>query len=63
MDPYPDPGGPKTCGSGGSGFGSEYATLHTSFTSTGFATVFNVALALPPYGIKRVGFIILFTVQ
>jgi hypothetical protein len=22
MDPDPDPGGPKTCGSGGSGFGS-----------------------------------------
>jgi hypothetical protein len=27
MDPDPDPGGPKTCGSGGSGFGSGFATL------------------------------------
>jgi hypothetical protein len=27
MDPEPDPGGPKTCGSGRSGFGSGYATL------------------------------------
>jgi hypothetical protein len=27
MDPDPDPGGPKTCGSGGSGFGSGSATL------------------------------------
>jgi hypothetical protein len=26
MDPEPDPGGPKTCGSGGSGFGSGFAT-------------------------------------
>jgi hypothetical protein len=39
MDPDPDPdlGGPKTCGSGGSGFGSVSATLvggvsHDSFT-------------------------------
>jgi hypothetical protein len=27
MDQDPDPGGPKTCGSGGSGFGSGSATL------------------------------------
>ncbi len=27
MDPDPDPGGPKTCGYGGSGFGSGSATL------------------------------------
>ncbi len=27
MDPDPDPGGPKTCGSGRSGFGSGSATL------------------------------------
>ncbi len=27
MDPDPDPGGPKTCGSGRSGFGSRSATL------------------------------------
>ncbi len=27
MDPDSDPGGPKTCGSGGSGFGSGSATL------------------------------------
>ncbi len=27
MDPNPDPGGPKTCRSGGYGFGSGSATL------------------------------------
>jgi hypothetical protein len=27
MDPDPNPGGPKTCGSGGSGFGSRSGTL------------------------------------
>jgi hypothetical protein len=31
MDPDPDPGGPKTCGSGGSGFRSGYATLAQTF--------------------------------
>ena len=34
MDPYPDPGGPKTCGSGGSGFGSGSATLKTSLAKS-----------------------------
>ncbi len=38
MDPDPDPRGPKTCGSGGSGFGSGSATLATQATVNTKAT-------------------------
>jgi hypothetical protein len=34
VDPDPDPGGPKTCGSGGSGFGSGSATLFNRYSVT-----------------------------
>jgi hypothetical protein len=32
MDPDPDPRGPKTCGSGGSGFGSQHWLLKLQLT-------------------------------
>jgi hypothetical protein len=39
MDPDPDPGGPKTCGSGGSGFGSATLLKFRNFTLAATALV------------------------
>jgi hypothetical protein len=41
MDPDPNLGGPKTCGSGGSGFGSVSAKLQRTVPYSGFTVKIN----------------------
>ncbi len=52
MDPDPDPGGPKTCGSG-SGFESGSAILHMTMYNIGCCVV-QVPEAVPA-GVPRAG--------
>jgi hypothetical protein len=49
----PDPGGPKTCGSGGSGFGSGSATLVMRVAVTINSCLSNIGELYPTHDLKR----------
>jgi hypothetical protein len=59
MDPDPDPGGPKTFGCGGSGFGSGSATQHKIITRK--QSVQNLSFKAAFLSIFRAKYLPLFT--